>query len=237
MFQPPLAPITLTLAGTGDTEVPATAVDGAVRQTLTAAMPVYRKAWWPHHRAINQRFVARLQQQVDRDGSTIVASLSRIYGLTWPASPYPTHVVAYANWQGGFSYTGRGIVLSSNDYPTNAGWYSLEIVFHEAMHQWDMRRRPVLQAQAKARQVRLAVDLSHVLVFVTAGDVVRRLHPEHVPFIDLLDVWRGTLSGSQAPAARLRPAIQETWKPYLDGRGTRDDVFAAMVAAAAAVTP
>ena len=113
----------------------------------------------------------------------------------------------------------------------------LEIVFHEAMHQWDDDLARVLQAQAKARQVRVAVDLSHVLVFVTAGDVVRRLHPEHVPFIDLLDLWRGTLSGSQAPAARLRPAIQETWKPYLDGRGTRDDVFAAMVAAAAAVTP
>jgi hypothetical protein len=237
MFQPPLAPITLTLAGTGDVAVPATVIDDAVRQTLIAAMPVYRKAWWPRHRAMNERYVATLQQQLDQDGPAIVSSLARSYGLTWPARPYPTHVVPYASWQGGFSYTGLRIVVSSNDYPMNRGWYPLEILFHEAMHQWDDDVARVLQAHATARQVRLPIDLSHTLVFVTAADAVRRLHPEHVAFIDALNLWSGSLSGSRLPAARLRPAIEATWKPYLDGRGERDDVFAAMVAAAAAVTP
>jgi hypothetical protein len=50
--------------------------------------------------------------------------------------------------------------------------------------------------------------------------------------LDAANLWRGTLSGARAPVERLRSAIEETWKPYIDGRGTRDDAFAAMVAAA-----
>jgi len=61
---------------------------------------------------------------------------------------------------------------------------------------------------------------------------VQRRHPEHEPFIDAANLWQGTLSGARAPVGRLRSAIHETWKPYIDGRGTRDDAFAAMVAAA-----
>jgi hypothetical protein len=40
------------------------------------------------------------------------------------------------------------------------------------------------------------------------------------------------LSGAGAPVERLRSAIQQTWKSYIDGRGTRDEAFAALVAAA-----
>jgi hypothetical protein len=56
-----------------------------------------------------------LQQQIEHDGPAIVEALTRIYQLPWPERAYPTHVVAYANWQGAFSYTGRLMVLSSND--------------------------------------------------------------------------------------------------------------------------
>jgi hypothetical protein len=35
----------------------------------------------------------------------------------------------------------------------------------------------------------------------------------------------------------LQPPIQQIWKPYLDGRGSRDEAIDALVAAAAAATP
>jgi len=186
---------------------------------------------------MNDQYLARLQQQLERDGPAIVEALTRIYQLSWPERPYPTHVVAYANWQGAFSFTGRLMVLSSNNNSFNDRWYPLESVFHEAMHQWDDRVSQALQAQATRQGVTVAQDMSHALVFFTVGYVVQRLHPDHEPFIDAANLWRGTLSGARVPVGRLRPAIQATWKAYIDGRGTRDEAFAAMVAAAAAPSP
>jgi len=238
MFQLPLAAMTTRLAKTGDVEAfPVSTLSASDRATLEMAAPVYRKAWWPRHRAMNEQYVAELQQQVDRDGPEIVRFLTRVYGFEWPSRSYPTHVVKYAMWGGAFSFTGRMMILSSNPNVQNAGWSPLESVFHEAMHQWDDRWADVLKAPATARGVAVPRDLSHALIFYTTGEAVRRLHPEHVPMVDALDLWKGTLSGGTLPVKRLQPAIQQIWKPYLDGRGNRDETVAALVAAAAAVTP
>jgi hypothetical protein len=237
-FQPPLATMTIGLAKTGDVaDFPVARWSGADRELLERAAPIYRKAWWPRHRAMNERYIAELQRSIDRDGPAIVAFLSRVYGLEWPNRPYPTHVVAYAIWQGAFSYTGRMLILSSNPNEQNVKLYPLELAFHEAMHQWDDKVAALLRAQAAARGVTVPVDLSHTLVFSSTGEAVRRLHAEHVPVIDARDIWSKPLSGARVPAKRLQPAILEIWKPYLDGRGSRDDTMGAMVAAAAAATP
>ena len=95
----------------------------------------------------------------------------------------------------------------------------------------------MLRAQATARGVTVPLDLSHVLIFFSAGEAVRLLHPEHVPMVDSLNIWQLPLSGARTAAQRLRPAILEIWKPYLGGRGSRDETLAALVAAAAAATP
>src|SRR5262249_37660942 len=160
------APMTMGLANTGDVvEFPATAFDSAARSTLERAAAVYRRAWWARHRAMNREYLARLEGQIERDGPAIAEALTRIYQLPWPERPYPTHVVAYANWQGAFSFTGRLMVLSSNDNVLNDRWYPLESVFHEAMHQWDDRVAEALQVQAARQGVSLAQDLSHALLF------------------------------------------------------------------------
>jgi hypothetical protein len=233
VFQPPLAPMTINLANTGDVPgFPVRSFDAAARDVLEKAATAYRKGWWGRPRAMNEQYLARLEQQIERDGPAIVQALTRIYQLPWPERPYPTHVVAYANWQGAFAFTGRLMVLSSNDNSLNDRWYPLESVFHEAMHQWDDRIQQALQAQATRQGLTVAQDLSHVLIFFAVGYEMKRLHPDHKPMLDAANLWRGTLSGARAPVERLRSAIEETWKPYIDGRGTRDDAFAAMVAAA-----
>ena len=238
MFQDPLAAMTLSLSGTGDgATFPVTTWPVVDRETLERAAPLYRKAWWPRHREMNARYIADLQRSIDKDGPAIVAFLSRAYGLEWPDRPYPTHVVAYSVWQGAFSYTGRLMILSSNTNPQNDRWYPLEAVFHEAMHQWDDRVDAVLCAAGVARGVSVPADLSHALVFYTAGEAIRRLHPEHVPMVDAFGIWGGTLSGGRGAAKRLQPIIEEIWKPWLAGRGTRNEAIAALVSAAAAATP
>jgi len=238
MLARPLADLTIGLANTGEIPAfPAVGFDPAARDALERAAPLYRGGWWPRHRAMNEQYVARLRQQIERDGAGISEALARIYQLSWPDRPFPTSVVAYANFQGAFSYPGRLMVLSSNENSLNGRWYPLEIVFHEAMHQWDDDVQPALQVLAARQHVSLAPDLSHALIFFAVGHVVQRIHPDHKPLIDAADLWRARLSGARVPVGRLRPALETIWQPYVDGRGTRDEAFAAMVAAAAAPPP
>jgi hypothetical protein len=67
VFQRPLSTMTIELARTADNgEFPMVLgppFDNVVRQMLEHAAPMYRKAWWGTHRAMNEQYVAHLQQQ------------------------------------------------------------------------------------------------------------------------------------------------------------------------------
>jgi hypothetical protein len=67
----------------------------------------------------------------------------------------------------------------------------LEIVFHEGMHQWDDAVE-LLRTQARGKVV--PKDLSHGLVFFTAGEAVRRVFPRHVPVGEVSGVWNRGLA-------------------------------------------
>jgi hypothetical protein len=234
VLQPPLAPMTVALATGGDTETfPVATFDASTRSILERAAPIYRKGWWPRHRSLNQQYERALKEMIDRDGAAIVAFVTRAYQMEWPQNPYPVHLVAYSNFQGAFSLTGgRVLIMSTNANPLNDRWYPLESAFHEAMHQWDNVVAAVLRTQAAASGVSVPQDFSHVLIFVTAGEAVRRLHPEHVPLMDAAGLWKLTLSGARMPAQRLKTPVMDIWKPYLDGHGTRDEVLRQLLVAA-----
>src|SRR5262249_48994291 len=134
---------------------------------------------------------------------------------------YPVHVSGYANWAGAYSTDGNLLVASSLDRGT-AGSLGLETVFHEAMHQWDEAMQRLLGDRARATGKRLPPNVSHAMIFYTAGEAVKRAIPGHVPSAEALGVWARGFAG-------LRDALAETWQPYLDGNGTRDDAIAALV--------
>jgi hypothetical protein len=226
--------MTIDLATGGDSEVfPVATFEPGARALLERAAPIYRKAWWPRHRAMNLEYQHALQQQIDRDGPAIVAFLTRAYQVDWPQRPYPAHLVAYSNFQGAFSLTGKLLIMSTNDNFANDRWYPLEGAFHEAMHQWDDDVAATLRTQAAARGVSVPQDLSHVLIFYSVGEAIRRLHPEHVSTIDAQNLWQVPLSGARLPPQRLKTALLEIWQPYLDGRGTRDEALGQPLDAAA----
>jgi len=49
---------------------------------------------------------------------------------------------------------------------------------------------------------------------------------------DAAGSWKLTLSGARVPAQRLKTPVMDIWKPYLDGRGTRDEVWRQLLVAA-----
>ena len=222
IFDAPLPDITRRLADAVDApNLSDTGIDRLNTTPLERAAPIYRKAWWSDHQAANRAREAEIQALVDRYGRQVLQRITKAYGMRWPADGYAVHFSAFSNWAGAYSTTGNLLVVSSlaKDLKGDQG---LETVFHEGMHQWDSDVFSLLRDQARKMGKLVPRNLSHAMIFFTAGDAVKHEIADHVPYADAAGVWgRGM---------EFKPQLQETWKPYLDGRGTRDEAIAALVA-------
>ncbi len=198
-------------------------VDSQVVDTLRRAAPLYRKGWWARHDHANLALINRLSVLVGQHGEAVRAFITRAYREPWPRGGFPVHVAAYANWAGAFSTSAGVLVVSSQD-PAVDGLRGLEIIFHEAMHQWDDAIYNALSKQARATGVVVPDTLSHAMIFFTAGQAVRSVSAAHVPYADTEGVWARGLGA-------FKPALEAAWQPYLDGRGTRDEAIAALLKA------
>ena len=194
------------------------AIDRTLAATLDRAAPLYRKAWWERHRAANREWLARLQPLLKQYGPQLLAYITRAYQLPWTSDGYPVQVAAWSNWAGAYSTSFSLLVVSSLN-PGNAGSQGLESVFHEAMHQWDDAVAAKLQSLAAANNLKPPhEDLSHAILFFTAGEAARAVVPNHTPMADAVGIWNRGLGP-------FKPALDRYWKPYLDGTGTLDDAL------------
>jgi hypothetical protein len=71
----------------------------------------------------------------------------------------------FANWAGAYSTDGNLLVMSSLDEALRGG-QGLEIVFHEAMHQWDSEVFSLLRDQARRIGKLVPRNLSHAMIFL-----------------------------------------------------------------------
>lgn len=224
VFDEPLPAMASALARAKDARSlsGAAEVDAGTRAVLERAAPIYRKGWWPAHQASNREWQASIQTLVDRHGQATLAFLTKVYGLQWPADGYVVHLAKYANWAGAYSTSGHLLVVSTAGAASTRGLYGLEIAFHEGMHQWDDAVVAALREQARRTGAPLTADLSHAMIFYTAGEAVKRVEPSHVPYAEAFGIWTRGLGVHKA-------ALDDAWKPYLDGRGMRDDALAALI--------
>jgi len=212
-----------TLARAGD----AASLDGSgvspdLAVLLERAAPLYRRIWWESHEHANRARERQLDSLVNRHGARVLAFITRVYPFAWPADGYPVQLAAWVNWAGAFSTGDRHLVVSSLDEGTRDD-LGLEILFHEAMHQWDNDVQRRLDAAATAAGKRIDGPLSHAMIFYTAGEAVRAAVPGHDPYAEVNGMW----------LRRMRPyktILDEVWKPYLDGAGTFDDAIRRIVA-------
>jgi hypothetical protein len=220
VFDDDLSAITVALARARNAKSLA-GVDPSIAELLMRAAPVYRKAWWSRHRAANKAWRADIQSLVKKHGVPVLSFITNAYHMEWSARGYDVHISAYCNWAGAYSTTGNLLVVSSL-YEANHGTNGLETVFHEGMHQWDDLVDVALKQHGSRAEKRVPDKLSHALIFFTAGEAVRRVIPEHIPYADKSGVW-------QRGMTRERDVLNEIWKPYLDGRGTRDEALAELI--------
>ncbi len=226
VFDEPMPAITGALAAAGDAPaLPRGAADAALVETLERAAPLYRKAWWPSHRRANRAWRGTVDALVEQHGATVLAFITKAFGQQWPANGFPVHLSAYSNWAGAYSTSGNLLVMSSLNADTQ-GLYGFETAFHEGMYQWDDALDAMLREASRRAGKPVAANLSHALIFFTAGEAVRRVVAGHTPYADYARVWDRGMSA-------LRQPLIDAWKPYLDGRGSRADALAALVATTA----
>lgn len=198
-------------------------VDDDLRATLRQAAEVYRQVWWPRHQAANRAHVQRLAALVDRHGDAVLRFITRAYEGAWPTGGYPVNISGYSNWAGAYSTSGGLLVMSSLDEGTR-GSLSLEIIFHEAMHQWDQQMMARLSRLATQHQTPRPRDgITHALIWYTAAAAVKSAIPEHVGYAERNGLW------NQAGVGSFRAALDAHWKPYLEGRGTLDDALVGLL--------
>jgi hypothetical protein len=212
----------MMLARAGDAaSLDGTGVSPELAALLERAAPLYRRIWWESHERANRARERELDSLVSRHGAPVLAFITRVYPFAWPADGYPVQLAAWVNWAGAFSTGDRHLVVSSLDEGTR-GDLGLEILFHEAMHQWDHDVQTRLDAAAAAAGKRIDGPLSHAMIFYTAGEAVRAAVPGHDPYAEVNGLW----------LRRMRPwksILDEVWKPYLDGAGTFDDAVRRIV--------
>lgn len=203
----------------------AAGVEPATMTLLERAASIYRALWWPAHLKANTEQAAALQALVDRDGAAILKYITRAYQEPWPANGYPVNISGFTNWAGAYSTGDQLLVMSSLD-PGTRGMQGLEIVFHEAMHQWDNPIYARLQRLAKQHGTpRVQDQLTHAMIFYTAGEAVRSVSSGHVPYAVANGLWQQKGLGS------FKAALDAAWKPYLDGKGTLDEALIALLKA------
>lgn len=189
-------------------------IDAATRDALESAAPIYRRVWWPSHRASNQAWRTAAQPLIDRYGPALLEFLTKAYCKSWPADGYDAHLSMYSNWAGAYSTDGPLLVVGTNPNAGTTGLDGLEIVFHEGMHQWDGIFE-VIQELARVNKLPEERGLSHALIFFTAGEAVKRVVPTHVPYAEKYGLWKGGIG-------RFKLPMEEAWKPYLDGPALGD---------------
>lgn len=211
------------LARAGDAaSLAGTAVAATLAGPLERAAPIYRRLWWEAHDQANAARWRDLEPLIRAHGPTMLGYITRVYGESWPSGGYPLQFAAWVNFAGAFSTGNRHLVIASLDEGTR-GASGLEIVFHEAMHQWDDAVQARLDRAAAAVGKRIDGPLSHAMIFMTAGEAARAALPGHQTYADANGIWNGRMGAYKA-------LLDTAWKPYLEGRGTLAEAIAAIAA-------
>jgi dienelactone hydrolase len=202
------------------------AIDAELRAMLERIAPVYRKYWWPKHRAANESWIAEAQVLAREYGKGISERVAAAYGTQWPAQPIPIDLSVTAGPNGAYTSTRpTHTVIAPGAF---RGRTILEMLFHEPSHQWGtILQRPIAHA-ADARNKKVPPQLWHAVLFYNAGELTRRAYAErgieYVEFAQRLNVYKDLCGDG------CRDRIAAAWNRRLSGEQSVDEALDALVA-------
>lgn len=210
----------------GKTSLDGIAIDPALKATLERLMPIYQKRWWPDHDRANREWIAAMQPLVDRHGAALSQALARVYDTSWPRDPVPVDLTVTAGASGayGTNEPSAHITISPSTF---RGYVALEMLFHESTHGIVPLYQWVSQA-ATAQKVTVPPQLSHAVLFYTAGELTTRdLKARGITYT----AWADADFYAGMCGAGCRDKMVEHWGPHLDGKRSIPDALSALVAA------
>jgi len=209
-----------------DSDLSRPVIGSELRAMLEAATPVYRRHFWPEHDRANRAWIAATAASLETIAARAIARLEQVYDTRWFTAPVRVDVVRVGSRQGAYTTLDpTHIVISSGD-PEHKGWASVEIVFHEASHVLVSKIAAALNG-ALADGRREHGQLWHVVQFYLTGavvqEVLRSRGVDYTPYMYATGLF-------DRAWGRYRRLVEETWKPYLDGKVTADAAVAATMA-------
>lgn len=212
---------------TGETVQSSGALPEDLRNALIGAANVYRQACWPAHQGANAAWTAAEKDRLAKYGAALARHLERVYDAKWPAH-LVADVVIYANWAGAYTYDTHITVDSVNsDYQGDS---ALEMIFHESSHALDTKLFDEFADAFKLQDAQWPRQFDHALIFYTAGILTKqelaRTNPSYVPYGDRLGIFQRVQGWSEDEAA-----FDRSWKPYLEGKKTREETIRDVVKA------
>ncbi len=214
--------------------IPLRAIGVTIAEGLVPLEASFLADLWPERRAALLERKAQLDAGLIAHFDDCLQLVLESFGVVDPQETVPVYLVTQSPPPGGVTYyrrTGKGGVCFV-DIEHNAGGQLVETVLHEALHALeaaggsdgdgataDLRRR-LLACELPPRDPRLR-NLPHLLLFVQAGETVRRrLDPEHRHY--------GEVSGAYGRFGADATIVREEWIAFLDGKKTREDALAAI---------
>ncbi len=196
------------------------AEDRPLADVVNAALPVYRRQWWPAHDASNRAWIdaaVPTLREVEEEASP---RMEAAYGGSWPGARIPVDVVVYANAVGAYSTGGR-LTISSRA-PGNGMPQAIELIFHEGSHT-DPMEQALRSELGRAFQTAGEAEPErfwHDVIFYTSGEITRLVLARHgrpgYKHYGSFGVYRrGERWGVELPA------FENHWKPFLES-GSND---------------
>lgn len=202
--------------------------ESSLQGVLTEAAAVYRAVWWGRHARRNREWVRTMEGLLERYLGCLAPRVAEVFQSEWPPMPIRVDASVYANWFGAYSTSVAGprVTVSSNAVG-NLELYGLETLLHEAVHAGRMLRSvdSALATEAASQGRRVPEELSHLLLFYTAGALVRAVVPTHVPYAERFGIW-----ARNEVAQRLHVVIATEWGTYLSGEQSFEGAIRGLVA-------
>jgi hypothetical protein len=205
----------------------------AYARALAAVESGFLERTWPERREAIERGRQRLAQTFNGRDKQCVAHLLESLGMQDPAVTVPVYLVADVPAPGAFTHRGRGGAVCIVGVAETDDSLLAELILHELIHALDLAApggasvvadlRDGLQARGTGPSDPAYRDIPHTLMFVQAGETVRRLlDPEHEHY--------GDARGYYAKVPDAVRAVREPWEQHLAAEISRLEAVERIVA-------
>lgn len=194
--------------------------------TLQNVAPIYRTLLWRQHDEVNRKWIDTEAKLLRQYGPQISKRLSTIYRVAWPSETYTVEVVEYANWAGAYTVLNSPLITISSTDSAGQGTAGLEDLFHEASHVLAAQVvQPKLEADMRASGKTAVFDMTHVMIFYTAGVVTKgALVPDDARDFVPYAIKNG-LYDRVPNWTHYRAVYERDWQTYLDGKISLDEAL------------